>query len=202
MGSFDLIKTEVKARLGNRTDVEARLGTWINDAYFELLLSPRFSFFELDQRDDLLTVAGTREYDTPMGRWLVLSVRDVTNKRRIRKTHWKVIDDLDENVLGLPIRYARYGMKIEFDPTPDAEYAIKMRTRTRPPELTVGSSHLLGREWDEILTLLATVKGYQALEQQSKALNERRLVEALMGVHEEAESLEDMDMEATIGVRL
>ncbi len=49
MISYDAIVTEVTARLGNRTDVAARIGRWVNYSLFELMLNPRYSFFELDQ---------------------------------------------------------------------------------------------------------------------------------------------------------
>lgn len=201
MAGFNTIKTEVKARLGNRSDIESRLAIWINDAYFELLLSPRFSFFELDKKGTFETMDGTREYDVHTDAWFILSLRDLTNKRRIRRASYRQFDDLDETSKGLPIRYAPYGRKIEFDPTPDNVYTITSRYRVRPAELVADSSHLLGREWDEVLVALASAKGYEALEQQQKAVNARRLVEAAMAVREEAESLEDMDSETTIGVR-
>jgi hypothetical protein len=63
MISYDAIVTEVTARLGNRQDIASRIGRWINYALFELLLNPRYSFFELDSGPVVFfTAAGVGTY--------------------------------------------------------------------------------------------------------------------------------------------
>ena len=40
---------EMTWRLGNRSDIVDRTLVWLNDAYFELLMSPRFTYYQLDR---------------------------------------------------------------------------------------------------------------------------------------------------------
>jgi hypothetical protein len=205
--SFNTIKTEVIARLGGRTDISSRVETWINDAYFELCLSPRFSFYELDKSNTFTTVVNLREYNIEgFGDvWFLLGLRDVTNERKLKKSHWTVFDAKSQPTAATTqtaTHYARFGDFVELDPTPGSIYTIKARYRRRPTELSAGTDHPLGREWDEPITVLAVVKGYEALEQPEKAASQRTLLEQILSLREEPESLEDMDLDdLTIGVR-
>src|SRR5215510_10581549 len=94
MASFDAIQTEVIARLGNRTDINARSAVWINDAYFELLMNPRYIFFELDIAAQAPTVIGQGTYSLPPDLWFILSLRDNTNNIKLQRTHTMVLDKI------------------------------------------------------------------------------------------------------------
>lgn len=207
MASFDAIQTEVKARLGNRDNIDSRLPVWINDAYFELLLNPRFSFFELDKQVLTSTVNTLRAYALPADLWFILDIRifktvsgTSSDFRKLRRSHWMDFDKR-EPLPGVPHKYARFGATIEIDPTPDATYTMLMRYRFRPVELTTGLSPLIGREWDEVITVLSVIKGYDALEQPEEAAKQRTLLEQLLTSRLDVPQLEDMDAETTIGVR-
>lgn len=205
--SFNTIKTEVIARLGGRTDLDSRVITWINDAYYELALTPRYSFFELDTTSTITTESGTRDYSISSitNLWFILGIRDQTNERKVRKSHWTVFDAKTQpSATGqIPTHYSRFEKILTFDPTPGGVYTMLLRFRRRPNEMTVNTNHLLGREWDEPITVLSTIKGYEALEQPEKAASQRTLLEQILGLREEAESLEDMDADdVSVGVRL
>jgi hypothetical protein len=204
MGAFIDIFAEVKERLGGRTTIDARITRWINDAYFDILMTPQYTFHELDSVTTFNTVANQRIY-TPVHTgvpsnlmWFILMLRDVTNQREIRK---KDIKELERRVetTGEPTRYARFSLDIYLDPTPNAVYSIRMRYRRRTGELIANGSTVLGREWDEPIILLSTVKGYEALEQPQKAERQLQLYGAAMARREEQHGLEDMDAEPTIG---
>lgn len=203
MGTFNSILTEVQRRLGNRTDISDRLPIWINDAYFELMLEPEFTFYELDTIWTFDTVASQRVYNlADVGAlWFILMLRDDTNEREVRKTSVKVLDRTSRSI-GQPNRYARFADTLELDPTPDAAYTITMRYRLRPNELVPGSVMLLNREWDEVVTVLATVKGYEGLEQPEKASAARSLLQPLLDKRRDLENLEDEDSEFNIKVRM
>ena len=200
MAGITALSTEIIARLGNRTDIGARALTWLNDGYFELLLSPRFSFYELDASTTFVTVDGTRTYSlaATTDLWFLLTVRDTTSTRRLRQAHVREFDEI-QHVEGPPSRYARFANTLELDPTPDAVYTIQLRYRKRPAELVLGGTHVLGREWDEVLVALAVLKGREALEQTEQAAAQRQLVEVLLTAREEVLALEDMDSDTTIG---
>jgi len=203
MASFDVIKTEVKKRLGNRTDIDDRLNIWINDAYFELLMEPEFTFYELDTLDTIVTVANQRVYDlsTIAGLWFILMIRDETNSREVKKTSVKYLDRIARSI-GQPNRYARFADTLELDPTPDDAYTLTIRFRYRPNQLVSGAYPLINREWDEVLVVLATIKGYEALEQPEKASAARNLLYPLLDKRKDQEVLEDEDSEFGLRVRL
>lgn|SRR5574342_157791 len=203
MATFDTIRAEVKKRLGNRLDIDDRLPIWINDAYFELLMEPEYTFYELDTIHLFDTVANQRVYDLSLvaGLWFILMVRDMTNEREIRKTSIKVMDRLSQTT-GQPNRYARFADTLELDPTPDDVYTIRIRFRYRPNELVAGSEMLINREWNEVITVLATIKGYEALEQPDKAGAARQLLGPLLDQRKDQEVLEDEDSDIGIKVRL
>lgn len=201
MAGYSVLVSEITSRLGNRSDITARVPQWLNDSYFELLLSPRFSFYELDASTTLTTTASTRTYSlsSVSDLWFILSLRDTTNVRRLRRANVRDFDEI-QHTEGQPTRYARFGSSLEFDPTPDGTYTLTLRYRKRPPELASGSSPLIAREWDEVLIALAVLKGREALEQTEQAAAQRALVEGMMAAREEVLSLEDADADTTIGV--
>lgn len=201
MASFDAIKSEVVARLGNRTNIDSRVNLWINDAYFELLMHPRANFYEIEKAATANTAASIRSYDLPADLWHILDIRDSTNNRKIRRKHWESFDRR-AHTSGMPQLYARFGQTIELDPTPDATYTLIIRYKFRPADMATGDSPLISREWDEVLTVLAVTKGFEALEEQEKAALQRQLFEQLFALREDVPMLESMDAESQIQVRL
>ena len=206
MQSFTAIKTEVVARLGNRSDITSRVERWINYAFFELLLNPRFSFFELDQSIQFQTVAGqvgylvgTDIFITKEQFWFILDIQDVTNQRHLSRSHYQVLDRVSSTT-GQPVRYYRFGMGVFLDPTPDAVYLLRMRFRQRPADLTQSSQSIFGlqTEWEEPLIVLATIKGFEALDQRQKAQEQRQIFEAILPTRLDVPTLEDADAEVTI----
>lgn len=202
MANFDSIKAEVIARLGNRTDIAARSEIWINDAYMELAIAPRFGFYELDKEDTATTtVNGTRIYALPTDVWWLRVVEDVTNDFLLRK---KSVDELDymSLTIGRPNRYARFGASVILDPTPDGAYNMRFRYRKRPSELSTGQSSVFGREWDEVLTVMAVKIGFEALGEHTKATEQEALIQAKIATRQSTEALEEAYLEASITPRM
>jgi hypothetical protein len=201
MLSYPALQTEVTARLGNRNDIASRVGRWINYAYYELLMNPRFNFFELDSIADFYTVPNQSYINVanlPTDFWHILGIRDVTNNRKLRRSHWQVFDRLTPT-FGQPTRYSRFGPNIEFDPIPDLVYLNQMRYRARPPELADNTNYsALGIEWEEPLITLSTIKGFEALEQPEKAAAQRQMLEPMLQTREDVPMLEDEDNENAI----
>jgi len=199
MASFDAIQTEVIARLGNRTDIDARSAVWINDAYFELLMNPRFNFFELDIAAQAPTVFGQGTYSLPPDLWFILSLRDNTNNIKLQRSHTMVFDKI-QRVLGNPVRYARFGPAVELDPIPNGVFTLQLRYRKRTADLITGTMPVTPREWDEVITVLAVTKGFEALDNKEKAAAQRNLYNAMVDNRMDVPQLEDMDAETTIGI--
>lgn len=198
--NVDQMLAELTWRIGNRTDISARTLVWLNDAYFELLLSPRFTYFETDRSFGFSTLPQERTYNIVTmipDLWFILDLRNETMQQKIDRFHWSEFDR-KWRVFSIPVRYARFGPQIEFDPTPDKAYDITVRYRLRPPELVSGGNHLLPREWDEVIITMAVQKGWEALEQWEKATAQKQIVETQLGMREEPHNLEDADSETTI----
>lgn len=200
MAGVSALLTEINARLGNRTDLSSRSLLFLNDAYYELTMAPRFSFYELDLAASTTTIADTSSYSLPDDFWFVLDLTDATNSRKLHRGHWQEFDR-STSTSGQPTRYARFGATFQLDPIPDAVYTLTLRYRKRPAELVAGNATLLGREWDEPLIVLATIKGFEALQNREKAATQRALLEPLLQLREDVPQLEDMDSETTISVR-
>lgn len=201
MAGFDSIFNEVSARLGNRNGIDARIAQWINDAYFELLLSPKFRFHELERSSSLTTEVGVIAYELPTDLWHILNLRDETNGREIRRNDWINLDRR-RNTDGTPNKYTRFGTTIELDPTPDSIITMVLRYKVRPAELVSGGTPIFGREWDEILITMATTKGFDALEQTAQAMQQRQLLEAILAPRMDLLELEDPSAEIAMQPRL
>lgn len=201
MGTYNDLIEELRQRVGNRTDIDTRLGRWLNDAYFDLLHTPKESFWQLDTSVTFQTTAAAREYDISgySNLWFILGIRDETNEREITKWSWKDFDRR-RHTSGMPIRYARFGSSLYLDPTPDAAYTLLLRYRLRVSELSAGSETIVGREWDEPLLHLAAAKAYNGLELFNEAGKQQQLYEAFMHRRQDQEMLEDADAEPTITV--
>lgn len=203
MISFDAMKTELKARLGNRTDLDARMVRWINYSFFEILMNPRFLFFELDTSFTFTTVAGTKDYViSPTDFWFILDIRDMPNARRLLRTHWSYLDKVVDTT-GQPTRYYRFGNSLFLDPIPDNAYDIRVRYRRRPADLASGTLFEgLGTEWEEKIITLAAVKAFEALKLTEQAAGQRSLYEQMISTMSDVPGLEDFDSETGIMVSL
>jgi hypothetical protein len=202
MISYSSMITEITARLGNRADLAGRVDRWLNYAYFELLLNPNFDFYELDKKNETLnTTSGVNALDvvTPIpDLWAILDIRDNTNNLKLRRSHVRVFDKIQPTP-GQPVRYARFGKTIEFDPVPDGTYNLRIRYRTRPNELASGTTFSgLGTEWEEPLIVMATYKGWMALKQYEDAAATKQLMDAALATRQDVPMLEDEDSETTI----
>lgn len=202
--SFDAMVAEVKLRLGNRADLDTRIPRWLNYAYFEIMINPRFNFFELDHSGGFDTIVGTDTYtisgNTALfkGLWHILDVRDTTNERKLRRTHFSYIDKITR-FQGQPIRYYRFSTDIVLQPIPDAIYHISVRYRQRPGELIPGTEFSgLKTEWEEPLITLASIKGFEALQLKEEAAGARQLLEGLFATRSDVPGLEDFDAETTL----
>jgi len=174
----------------------------LNDAYFELLLTPRFTFFQIDKSYAWTAQQGVFTYpistSTP-DLWFIIDIRNEVFQTKLKR---KDPTELDRTwrTDGIPEQYTRFGDRIEIKPTPDVDYQMTTRYRIRPPELVQGGNHLLTREWDEVLTTMSVQKGWEALEQWDKASAQKNLTEMQLARRFDAFQMDDADSEATIGV--
>jgi len=196
------ILQEMSWRLGNRSDISTRILTWLNDAYFELLMTPRFTFFQVDKSYSWIASQGIYIYQVSLAMpdlWFILDIRNEMYQTKLRRKDPSEFDRVWRTD-GIPERYTRFQDQIELYPTPDMDYQMTTRYRMRPPELIGGGTHLLTREWDEVLVTMAVTKGWEALEQWDKAQAQKQLTELQLARRFDAFQMDDADSEATIGV--
>lgn len=196
------ILSELTYRLGNRSDLSPRTLTWLNDAYFELLMSPRFVFYAIDRSLGLNAIAGQYIYQVSTNfpdLWFILDVRNENYQIKLKRKDPSEFDRTWK-IQGIPTRYTRFQDQIELDPIPDVDYQLTFRYRIRPIELVQGGDTILDREWQEPLTTMAVQKGWEALEQWDKAQLQKQLVETQFARRFDAFQMDDADSEATIGV--
>jgi hypothetical protein len=196
--TYDEVKTEVIARMGNRQDLDERADQWIMDAFTELTQAPKASFRELDALYDCVALQGKAILEVPADYWFILSLRDMT--RKLDQVHWQVLDKT-YRTLGLPTRFARYQDHLELDPIPNADTKLIMRYRRRLPKLAKGMTIPLEREWHELLITLSVAKGLSALQRFEESLAFKGNVDTEIANREDNELLEDDGYETTIGVR-
>jgi hypothetical protein len=196
--TYDEIKAEVIARMGNRQDLDQRADQWIMDAFTELTQAPKASFRELDALYDCVAVQGKAVLETPADFWFILSLRDVT--RKLDQVHWQVLDKTYRTI-GLPTRFARYQDHLELDPIPSEDTPLVMRYRRRLPKLVPGLVIPLEREWHELLITLSVAKGITALQRFEEGVGYKTGVDNEIAGRTDEVLLEDDGYETTIGVR-
>ena len=157
--TFANLQTFVKRTINNRDDMDTEVSNAIDQAYLNLAALRGVTFHELDGGPvSFNTGSGTRRYSfsTIIGGSAgrnVLAVMspmfDTTNRRFITKHDPGYFDKLDQSTNSKPVWFCNWGSQIEFHPTPDGTYAIRMRYRLRPTKLSAGSTaSVLQEEFD------------------------------------------------------
>ena len=137
------IREEVRAGLGNREDLEPRIDKAINIAQNRIARSHKFD--ELYQTIDLTTTASQATLAltsiTNLDKIYSVVLVDSTSSRRLQSIPnrlWdKAISTLQSLTEARPQYYSRWGNgSIEFLPTPDEVYTIRVKYSKWPADLT------------------------------------------------------------------
>lgn len=200
---FDRFKTELKLRLGNRTDLDSPvdwIGRFINSAYLQLTTRNRlwgmkknFNFPELETRGAVSTVDGTAYVSTPTDALVVRSVWNSTSDAALKNIGWDTYlqgsGRADTSAEGPPTAWVRSGSYLYLRPTPDAVYALYVYYRKRPAELAGTTATVIGAEWDEVILRMAACQAYlqlheyEHLKYEQEALGE--YVSGLIGIYDQ-----------------
>ncbi len=191
MGSRQLsaMRDEVRLRLGNRTDIDSFIDTWIRDAYRDICnlpsIDPRITHPALEAQDPLNVTQGVRTYDLSTlfpSLWTIVSVRIVTPGKEMwmEKGSIKRFDRTNYPT-SRPSRWIRYGSNLELDTVPDDNYTLMIRYLKRPSGLAFdGDVTEIDDIWDEVIVLGATWRGFDALLDHERAGMLRRIWEAII----------------------
>ncbi len=159
------IDDEVAALLGNRSEITAaRRYLWINNAQRELAYA--FPYFQNADKKSSSMVIGQAEYQLPLDCIAIYSVRDVTLKRKITRTSFRKLDNIDALQSGNPTHYIRFGSFLELTPVPSVANSMLLRFGKAIATLSNRSDSLtLPDPWHECVLLGAEVRGWRALRE-------------------------------------
>ena len=169
----------VKEKLGKRTDIDARIITWLRDAYLELGMA--YPFDELLSSATTSTVAGTDEYNYPTGVRAIRRLSIIDNNQSILLDRKSIgyIDDFSTIAESRPSYYATWVTQgadeitrfVKLRTIPDKVYTLKWRTWLSPTiNGTVENTKLqMPLDWLEILDYAAAMRGFGDLLEHDRA---------------------------------
>lgn len=170
--TFDSMQDELRDMLGGRTDVEAKLGGWINDAQVDLITS-----VDTDEAKGSLaitTVVGQAMYLLPtvVDNIQTISLNDSTlpdGGYPLEKTD-KFGYRAQMTLSDYPTKYFRERNILVLWPTPDAAYSITIDFRIRPSYMTLTTHQpILDKEWHRAIILRAREMAFDDLMEFDKA---------------------------------
>ena len=185
--TFIDLKTELKLRMGRRSDLENIDGKnfyeiWINYAYQDITKRNRFFgktfHFYFPQLETIDTSQSTEDgvayIDVPTGTLVVRQVWDKTNDRLLNhiggQSYLLKNGRADTSSEGQPTLWVRSGNYIYLYPTPDDAYEMYVYYRKM---ITILSDTLattdIGEEWDELILEFAAYKGHMWLKEYDDA---------------------------------
>lgn len=194
------LENEVIIRTENRTTDTVRADVWLRDALLEITADPDFrdEFDELEELGPLFNLTGgltlaagaIQEYAfsniVPAGDYNVCTLDVVlwtnfpsnTTQIRLETTSYQEAD-LVTRFTGQPVKWYRFGDTIGFVPVPDKNYQVQARVYKMHPindDVLNQTPILIGRNWNEVLILMAVEKGFLELLQYEKAAAVHKLL--------------------------
>lgn len=174
---FSEIYGELESNLGSNAlltaSSSAKSKEFVNRVYLEMAL--QYDFYENQKTDTgSATVASTATVAVPTGARRILTVRDTSNKIKLKKRDidWYEDQDQSSDAEGAPEYWLRYGTNIILWPTPDDAYNLQIRYKTLPTALSAdGDEPFFPTEWHGALVLLATSRAAFWLGLDTKAMN-------------------------------
>lgn len=157
--TFAELYAETRGMLGTRADFTvAQAKAYVNRAYKRLCNA--FQYYEIDSTDtSKSTVANTATVAIPTGAREIISIKITgdTEYEIIPKTiDWYERQDTTTANTGVPVYYVRYGSNILFWPTPDDAYALRVRYRGLPADMSSDNdTPVIPAEWHDTIVMLA-----------------------------------------------
>jgi len=166
--TLEQFRSELSHVLGERMRDNTLLDLWINRAYFEIANTGNQQHLKVCVHAE--TVQDASKYELPDDLLAILSVADLTNKRRLIRTS---VDDYhlkDRSQKGNPAYYVRRSRTLIFWPTPRREFDIEMIYIEEPDALVEsGDQTILPNIYDHAISLLAARNGLLTLGDDEQA---------------------------------
>lgn len=176
MGDFTRaeLEDEVRFRLGNRTDLDARITSATKFAYDELVTSIRVP--ENQETAVLSTVNLQSVYPTPLDMYFPVSIRNSTDGERLTPLSIRNYERIRGTTLAnKPKFYVWWRDEIILEPRADATVRIiRMRFLKRLAALTLATTvSALPREWDEVIIQGSYIRALRWLQLKTEAQAEQ-----------------------------
>lgn len=193
-------RDELNMTLGEKAQsANEPLDRWINRAYTEV--TARDIFEQLNDVATIDMVAGTRDYDLPEGALSVISMADLSSKKRIIYTALRNFDLQAQTSAGKPKLWTRRGDKFLFWPTPNAVGTIQVQFQKEPDWLVEeDDATIIPARWDHAIVLLSARNAWLTFRENERAtLNHQAAMEYMQSILKESDT--SMGQPA-MGVRL
>jgi hypothetical protein len=185
--TYATFQSDLTFYLGNRGDISAYVGGWINTAYRDLAtrdmfwsmsLPSGFIFPQLATSASSNTTDGVAYVAMPTDAFVLNTIHDATNDRKLEsipfKEYIEKANRADTDSEGKPQHWTRRGTSIFLYPTPDATYSLTVYYRKVPAAMSGGTDvTVLGAEWDEPILKLAVIQSLMRLGEYDKANYEK-----------------------------
>lgn len=175
-------RTELHEQFGARGVGNERMTLWINLGYFELCGKMEFEILQCQQY--FATVDGSYVYELPDKFLGVVSIWDVTNKKRLRKKDTSDAGLLDVNSTNKsqPEWWMQRSNGFWLYPVPNGAYEIQIIYMKEPTKLINAiDTTILPQSWDLSVLLLAKHFGHLSFKEldQSTACYQRAMQQTI-----------------------
>ena len=153
------------------------LDRWINRAYVEVVT--KIEYEDLIEQETFDSVADQAMYEFPgdgesaslARRYLgIISIADLTNKKRLLKLDLRNYHLRDREVTGVPKLWARRGRFVYLWPTPDAVIEYELYGLLEPERLTLAEDiTVIPAAWDHAIQLLTLRNAWITLRRSDEA---------------------------------
>lgn len=193
------LEDEVRFRVGDRTDINARITLAVQSAYDELVTSIRVP--ENQETSVMTTADGQSIYPGPTDLYAIVSIRNNTDGERLVPLDIRRYDRIDQTLSGKPTHYIWWRNEIIYTPIPDSTIrTMLMRYVRRLAGLTqTGTVTALPREWDEVVIQGAYFRTLRWLQLKTEAQAEQ--VEYMTMVQRRLDRLQEGMLDEDAGSR-
>lgn len=166
---------KVRFELGNRTDIDDKITSWLIDAYRELCMGYDLETLETSVQN--LTVSGIDTYAYPDDARAMKSLFVVQSNQpiEVKKKNIQVVRRYQVNGMGVPVIWAPFGSQYLVRPVPNGEWTLlvdywRVPTIDETDTASMNTTEVeLPDDWFEILVFSAAERGHAKLQEADKA---------------------------------
>lgn len=186
--TFDELKDELRAALGGRTDLDSRLGRFLNLAQQRLARIHDFDEMEVLSKSQLVynNVDEDRFLQMPTLREIYsITLIDGANSRKLigKTPQWmdRLMPKPEYWARDIPVVYTIWGSYLEFWPLPKQTYDIRVRWTTWPIDLTDSTQKSQFNNKDDVILELAQSRVYYSLGKEEDGAKHEAIAKMLLG---------------------